>query len=322
MAEREDFANIDLHLVKVLLAVIQERSISRAAMRLGSSQPQVSAQLRRLRAFTGDALLVRAGAGMAPTDTALALAEPARRLLQEAETLFAPRLRRAAFEPAASELCFRIAASDYLAPGFLPGVVQRLQQLSPRAQVEIHPLSAEFDYRQKLARGEVDLVVGNWLRPPEELHLGRLLSDEVVCLVSAEHPALRNPRGWTVERYLASEHVAPTALHAGGSGVIDEHLAAQGLSRRVAVRSAHFGLIPQMVAHSHLVLTTGRQFCQHFLAALPLRVLRCPVAFPPLLYYQLWHERTHAAPALRWLREQVRDVAHELGLADRKARRA
>ncbi len=305
-------ANIDLHLVRVLATVISERSVSRAAMRLKTTQPVVSAQLRRLRALTGDPLLVRSGQGMAPTDAALAMLEPAGRLLHEAEMLFAPRLRSRAFEPSSSELCFRIAASDYLDPLFLPRVVERIAQAAPLAQVEIHPLSGEFDYRRKLASGEVDLVIGNWLSPPEELHLGRLRTDEVVCLVAKDHPATRGGRGWNLQRYLDSDHVAPTELRPGASGVIDEHLASQGLSRRLAVRCAHFSLLPQMVARTSLVLTTGRQFCQRYVGVLPVAIVRCPAAFPHLNYYQLWHERTHLAAPLRWLRERVKDVAHEL----------
>lgn len=315
--------NIDLHLVKVLHTVVSERSVSRAAVRLHSSQPVVSAQLRRLRALTGDPLLVRSGRGLAPTDTALGLLEPAQRLLLEAERLFSPAQRGGAFMPATSTLSVRIAASDYLDPWFLPGLVARLKTAAPGLQVELHPLSAEFDYRRKLAAGEVDLVIGNWLQPPGELHLGRLTSDEVVCLVAADHPAARQPRAWTLERYLQAEHVAPTPLHAGAPGVIDEHLQARGLRRRTAVRAAHFSLIPAMVARTRLVLTTGRRFCERFcvhppaaLAAVPagpgLRIVPCPVDFPPMSYYQLWHDRTHAAPAWRWVREQVRDVAREL----------
>ena len=312
MTQRREIANIDLHLVRVLHTVITERSVSRAALRLQSTQPMVSAQLKRLRELTGDALLVRSGAGLAPTDAALAMLEPAARLLREAETLFEPQQRSGRFEPARSALTYRIAASDYLDPMFLPGVVQRLKAAAPLAQIEFHPLSAEFDYRRKLAAGDIDLVVGNWLQPPEELHLGRLIDDEVVCLAAADHPAARNPRSWTVERYLQSEHVAPIALHAGAPGVIDQHLATQGLKRNIAVRAAHFGLIPMMVARSRLLLTTGRLFCSRYADALDLRILRCPVPFPPMSYYMLWHERSHAAPPLRWLREQMREVARDL----------
>ncbi len=312
MAQRPGIANIDLHLVKVLHTVISERSVSRAALRLQSTQPMVSAQLKRLRELTGDPLLVRSGQGLAPTDAALAMLEPAQRLLREAEALFAPQQRAGAFDAAHSQAMFRIAGSDYLDPMFLPGVVQRIKADAPSVQLEMHPLSAEFDYRRKLAAGDVDLVIGNWLHPPEELHLGRLIDDEVVCLVAADHPGARNPRAWNLERYLQAEHVAPIALHAGAPGVIDQHLAAQGLHRRIAVRAAHFSLIPLMVARSWLVLTTGRLFCSRYAEALGLRILRCPVPFPALTYYMLWHERSHAAPPLRWLREQVRDVAQHL----------
>jgi DNA-binding transcriptional LysR family regulator len=305
-------ANIDLHLVRVLHTVIAERSVSRAALRLHASQPLVSAQLRRLRALTGDPLLVRAGRGLVPTPAALAMLEPAQRLLAEAEQLFSPSQRQAPFEPAGSTLTVRIATSDYLDPWFLPTVVARLQREAPGLVVELVPLSADLDFRRKLELGEVDLVVGNWLHPPAELHLGRLITDEVVCLVASDHPAARQPRAWTRERYLASTHVAPSALHAHFPSVIDEHLQSLGLSRRIAVRAAHFGLIPGMVARTQLVLTTGRQFCIRVAAGQGLRVVPCPVAFPPMAYYQLWHARTHQAPALRWLREQVRDVAREL----------
>ena len=282
MAKRAGFDNIELHLVRVLHVLITERSVSRAALKLQSTQPVVSAQLKRLRALTGDPLLVRAGNGMTPTQTALALAQPAVQLLHEAERLFSP-------------------------------LVARVQRLAPHATLELHSLSAEFDYRRSLATGEVDLVIGNWLEPPGELHLGRLLSDEVVCLVAEDHPVVRlGPRAWNERKYLDCQHVAPMPLHPGARGVIDEHLAAQGLARRIAVRSSHFSLIPLMVAQSLLVLTTGRLFCSRYIESLPVSIVRCPVPFPPMNYYQLWHDLTHASASMRWLREQVKDVAAAL----------
>ena len=318
MTQRVDFDKIELYLVRVLKTLITERSVSRAAMRLQSSQPAVSAQLKRLRALTGDPLLVRAGNNMSPTETALRLLEPATRLLQDADRLFSPRAHQRGFDPLTSLGRFRIAASDYLDPLFLPELVAHLKRVAPQVRLELLPLSGEFDYRRSLAAAEVDLVIGNWLRPPEELHLGRLMSDEIVCLVAEQHPIARAAatRAWTPERYLACEHVAPTPLYAGAQGaapgVIDEHLASIGLARDVTVRCAHFALIPLMVAQSLLVLTTGRQFCARYVDSLPVRIVRCPVPFPPLTYYQLWHDLTHASASGRWLREQVREVARRL----------
>ena len=312
MATGRSFDKIELHLVRVFHTVISEHSVSRAALKLQSTQPAVSAQLKRLREMIGDPLLVRAGAGMAPTDTALALMPAAAQVLQGAQALFGGRAPARDFVPARATQRFRVAASDFLDPRFLPELVARVRDQSPDARLDLLPLSADFDYRKALARGEADLVIGNWLEPPGELHLGRLVSDEIVCLVAADHPALRQPRRWTVERYLDSDHLAPMPFHAGARGIIDDHLSAMGLARRIVVRTAHFGLAPRMVSRSHLVLTTGRQYCARYVDQYPLRILRCPVAFPPLTYYQLWHELTHASPAVRWLREQVRQVAAEL----------
>ena len=311
MAERTVFDKIELYLVRVLHTVISERSVSKAALKLATTQPTVSAQLKRLRELTGDPLLVRSGHGMAPTEVALQLLEPAGAILREAEVLFGSRRR--GFEAATSTTTFRIAASDYLDPLFLPELIGRIKTEAPGARVEIIALTGEFDYRQSLSRGDVDLVVGNWLEPPGELHLGRLMSDEIVCLVAEDHPAARNPRTWTAERYLGAEHIAPTPLYPGWHSVIDEHLASLDLTRDIAVRSPHFGLTPLMVAHTRLVLTTGRLFCSRYVEQYALKIVKCPVAFPPLTYYQLWHDLTHHAAANKWLREQVRDVARALG---------
>ena len=312
MAAAAAFDKIELSLIRAFHTVITERSVSRAALRLQTSQPALSGQLKRLRGLIGDPLLVRAGNAMAPTAVALQLLPAAAQVLQGAQALFGGHAAARAFAPATATQALRIAASDYLDPLFLPELVGRVRSAAPDVTLDLLPLTRDFDYRGHLARGEVDLVIGNWLAPPAELHLGRLISDEIVCLVGLDHPALRSPRQWTAERYLASEHIAPAPLHAGGLGVVDEHLQGRGLQRRILVRCPHFGLAPAMVARSMLVLTTGRQFCSRYIGSLPVRIVRCPMDFAPLAYYQLWHDLTHASPAVRWLREQVREVARGL----------
>src|SRR5258706_2871170 len=113
MAQRADFDNIDLYLIRVLHTLITEQSVSRAALQLQSSQPAVSAQLKRLRELTGDPLLVRAGNGMTPTAVALQLLQPAAGLLQEAERLFSPKIPPRGFKPLTNAATFRHPASDY-----------------------------------------------------------------------------------------------------------------------------------------------------------------------------------------------------------------
>jgi DNA-binding transcriptional LysR family regulator len=307
MRDQALFDKIDLHLIRVLHTVLTERSVSRAALRLGMYQPAVSASLKRLRELAGDPLLVRSGAGMVPTDVALRMIEPAASILRAAEMLFTDAR---AFDPHSADCTFRVAASDYLDPQFLPTLVSQIKSQAPQCHIEIHPLSADSDYHAHLAQGEVDVVVGNWLKPPEELHLGKLFSDEIVCLVSKDHPAAR--RGWTAESWLEAEHIAPTPTHPGARGVIDDHLEGLGLRRNITARCPHFNLIPRMVAQSLLVLTTGRQFCERFTDRLPVQVLECPIDFPELVYYQLWHERSHASASAKWLRERIKSVAGSL----------
>ncbi len=304
MTDQSLFDKIDLHLIRVLHTVLTERSVSKAAVRLGMHQPAVSASLKRLRDFAGDPLLVRSGPGMVPTDAALRMIEPSARILQAAQMLFSDAR---GFDPATARSTFRLAASDYLDPLFLPQLVAQIKSQAPLCHIEIGPLSAASDYRTQLAQGNVDLVIGNWPTPPDDLHLGRLFGDEVVCLVAANHPAVR--RGWDVAAWLAADHIAPSALHPGAKGVIDDHLETLGLQRNITARCPHFGLIPDMVASTLLVLTTGRQYCERYLDRLPVKILDCPVTFPRMMYYQLWHERTHTSASARWLRERVKSVA-------------
>lgn len=304
---------IEVQLVRALHTLITERSVSRAALKLRTTQPALSAKLRRLRELTGDPLLVRGGAGMVPTATALALMPTATDVLQGLQRLFGASAPAHRFDPATAQLTLRLAASDFMDPLFLPELLARVKREAPGVGVEVLPLSSEFDYRRALSHGEVDLVIGNWTQPPQELHLSRLLSDELVCLVAADHPATRGGRHWTAERYLACEHLAPMPFHAGGRGAVDEHLSAQGLERHVAMRLPHFALAPALVARSRLVLTTGRLFCERFLGREDVRIVRCPISLPLLNYYQLWHDLAHANPAVRWLREMGRDVAQRLG---------
>ena len=307
MTDQALLGKIDLHLIKVLHIVLTERSVSRAAIRLGMYQPAVSAALRRLRDLAGDPLLVRSGAGMVPTDAGLRMIEPSASILRAAEVMFSDAR---GFDPATAKTVFSLAASDYLDPLFLPHLVAQIKSQAPYCRIEMRALSPESDYRAHLAQGDIDIVIGNWTEPPDDLHMGRLFGDDVVCLVSRGHPAVR--RGWDVKSWLEAEHIAPTPTYLGAKGVIDDHLEQLGLQRNIMARCPHFGLIPAMVASSLLVLTTGRQYCERYSEGLPLKILPCPIEFPRMMYYQLWHERSHASNSAKWLRERVKAVAMAL----------
>jgi DNA-binding transcriptional LysR family regulator len=304
MKDQSLFDKIDLHLIRVLYTVLKEQSVSKAASRLGMHQPAVSAALRRLRDLVGDPLLVRSGNSMVTTEVGQRMLEPSGQLLRHAETMLAQAM---GFDAATTTHTFSVAASDNLDPEFLPRLLARIKRLAPMASLEIHALNGHSDYREQLQSGQFDVVIANWLRPAEDLHRTLLFEDEIVCLVSEKHPAVR--RGWTVEEWLACDHAAPTPMHPGASSVIDDLLSERGLVRNINTRCAYFGLIPPMVASSLLVLTSGRHFCERTLAQWRLVIVPCPVDLPLLQYHQLWHPRSHGALSSRWLRDQIKAVA-------------
>ena len=302
-------AALDVQLLRVLVTLVAERSVSRTAARLNQTQPAISTALRKLRELCNDPLLVRERSGMVPTERALQLRDHARAALGEIDAMLAGPKR---FEPAHSAQTFHIASPDYLAMGFLGGVVERVRREAPRARLEVHPLAADYDYEQALADGHLDIVIGNWPQPPERLHLSLLLEDELVCLASREHRLVE--RGLTLEAYLAAAHIVPAPYSMAQRGVVETFLAARRLSRDARVVVPYFEVAPYLLVHSDLLFTTARHFAQHFARSLPLAVLPLPIEFPRMRFYQLWHERSHQQASHRWLRSLLTDAAARLAM--------
>ncbi|MCG2586041.1 LysR family transcriptional regulator [Massilia sp. TS11] len=303
--------HLDLHLIRILYLLLVEKNVSRVALKLNQPQPSISASLRKLRELTGDPILVRGARGMVATQHGESLLKPAKRILDEAESLF---IRKAPFVPQEEARTFHIAAPDYLDSQFLPNVVAGLRRGSPNSRVLIHSLGAGMDYIRMLGDGDLDLVIANWDEPPPHLHISKLFEDPIVCAMRADSPyAKRTPEdAMSLDDYLSLPHVAPSQMVPGYQGFIDAYLERQGLQRRVAVESAYFGLIPYMLTQTDLVLTTGRQFLRFYEKSLPLKTYSVPVKFPPMRFYQLWHERVHQAPEHKWLRDQVTAAAKAL----------
>ena len=303
--------NLDLHLIRILYLLLVEKNVSRVALKLNQPQPSISASLRKLRELTGDPILVRGARGMVPTQHGEGLLKPAKRILDEAESLF---VRKAPFLPEDATRTFHIAAPDYLDARFLPNVVALLRRGSPGSKVVIHALGPGQDYLRMLSDGDMDLVIANWDEPPAHLHISKLFEDPIICTMRADSPYARRtaPDAMTLEDYLDLPHVAPTQMLPGYHGVIDAHLERLGLQRRVAVESPYFGVIPYMLTQSDLVLTTGRQFIRAFEKTLPLKSFTVPVKFPPMRFYQLWHQRVHQSTEHKWLRDQISSAARAL----------
>lgn len=300
MAAAPNWDSIDVHLLRVLHALLIESSVSRAALKLNQSQPAVSAALRRLRDITGDQLLVRSRNGMTPTERGRALLEPVQVALAQIETI---ALRQVRFTPEQSRRVFNIATPDYLHAGLLGDLVSRLREQAPNAQVVFHSLSAEHDFCEALETGGYDVVIGNWPQPPEQLRLAPLFDDDLVCLMRKDHLLARRPL--TSQVYLGAEHIVPTPYSVGRRGVIDLHLARERLKRNVVAQVPYFSLIPYMLLQTNMIFTGPRRFAEHAAKLLPLSIVDCPVNYPKMSFYLLWHERTHYSDECRWLREQI-----------------
>ena len=296
---------LDTYLLRVFSILVSERSVSRTALRMNQSQPAISAALKRLRDVLGDPLLVREKGGMVPIERALALLSHANSALAEIDRMTG---EPEAFDPLTSKHAFSIGAPDYLAPAFFVRVAEAFRREAPNASLALHTLGPDFDFERALAEGRLETVIGNWPEPPDRMHLSMLLEDEIVCLVGARHPFAR--KEMTIDDYQRATHVVPMAYAPTQRGLIDTTLAALRIQRTERVMVQSFTVAPYLLQGTDLVFTTTRHFANFYMPLLPLAVLRAPIAFPKMRFYQLWHDRNHHSAAHRWLRRLVQEAAH------------
>ncbi|WP_269500155.1 LysR family transcriptional regulator [Castellaniella sp. S9] len=307
MATRRGNEALDTYLIKVFCILMAERSVSRTALKLNQSQPAISVALKNLRAIFHDPLLVRDKGGMVPTDRALAILEHAKAALGAIDSMLESDED---FDPAQSRQVFRIGSPDYLAPVFAATVVGRFRREAPHARLMLHALGPDFDFEQSLAEGSLDVVIGNWPEPPDRMHLSVLLEDEIVCLMSADHPMAGRPMA--LEDYCQARHVVPTPYSIRQRGMIDTVLTSLRVERDQVVEAQSFMLAPYLLPGTDLVFTTTRHFARYYAGLLPLAIVDSPIDFPPMRFYQLWHPRNHHAPSHQWLRRLLADCGRSI----------
>ena len=292
----------DLNQLRVLDALLTERSVTGAARRLGRTQPALSHALARLRETHQDPLLVRSGRGMALTPRAEALAPRLRLALRGLEDAVRAALP---FDPASTRRSFRVATADYAELVLLPRLIPRLEREAPGVDLW---LRRPMDDLTGLADSDTDVVVG--LAAASVLGAGvicrPLFSDRFVVIMRADHPLSQAPL--TVEAYAAARH-AFIAPRGGPGGVVDDALAKLGLSRRVALAIPHFLVAPYVVAGSDLVLTLAERVARAFASHLPLTIVEPPLPLPRFTISLMWHERHHADLGHAWLRSTLAEVA-------------
>jgi DNA-binding transcriptional LysR family regulator len=290
--------SVDLNLIVALDALLAERSVTRAAARVGITQSAMSHALARLRSLTGDELLARGRDGMVPTLRAEALAAPVRRGLDEIARALAPP---EAFDPATAKRRIVVGTTDYGELVLLPRVVARLAKEAPGIDLRVLTLPRELS--ETLMTGTVDLAITP-LRPADErpdIYGRRLFDDRFVCVVRKHHPLVG--KKLTLARFAAASHalIAPRGTE---GGVVDDALARLGLRRRVAVAVPHFLIAPHLVANTDLILTLAGRVADVLARPLGLSVLTPPpeLRLEGFTMSAVWHERTHDDAAQRWLR--------------------
>ncbi len=296
--------SIDLNLLLVLEALLEERSATRAATRLGLSQPGVSAALARLRAAVGDPLLVRGPRGMEPTPRALEL-EP--HLREALGALGRAIFEGQAFDAATSERRFTVAATDYVQFVLLGKLVERLQRRAPRVSVRVIPVTAHFPWTE-LEAGTLDLVLGRVPHEPEGLRRKLLFRDRLVLIVRRGHAMAK--KAWTLEDYCAVSHVEAVLLE--GPTLVDQLLAGLQRRRRVAVTVPGFLSAPFVVLDTDCAFALAERIAVALARTLPLTVLEAPFAAPELAVHAFWHERMHADPGHALLRRALSEAAAQL----------
>lgn len=296
-----NISEFDLNLLAVFDAVLAESSISRAAKRLGLSQPAVSNALARLRKATGDRLFVRLANGVVPTPYARGIGEPVRSALAAIRNaLAANRL----FDPATAERDFSIHVTDLGEAYLLPPLLARFARIAPGIRIRTVALSTD-QAREALRSGEADLTIGNIPGFDAGFYQQRLFRDRYVCVVRRDHPAIGSRL--TARQFAAARHAIATP---GGTGhdIIERALIDHGLEDRIVLRVQNFLVLPSIVAASDLVAIVPRSVGSQISRLEHVKLLPLPLPIPEFDIRQCWHERYHGDPANRWLRQQFAEL--------------
>lgn len=292
---------LTLHQLRVLLVLLEERSVTRAARRLGVSQPALSHALRGLRDALGDPLLVSARGGLVPTARAEAVAPALRRALHELEGALRSG---AADEPRTWSRTLVLATWDGMSLSVLPRLLARVGAEAPGLCIDVRPVPPE-GAAAGLGDGSLDLAIE--VRPAEApgLRTRSLGTDTFACVVRRDHPAVGV--ALDLDTWLALPH-ALISPQGRGTTVVDSRLGELGRKRHVALRIRYFLAAPLVVAASDLVLTAPRSLCEQMAELAPLRVFEPPLVLAPFSTRMVWHERADADPVHRWLRDAVVDA--------------
>jgi len=289
---------IDLNLLLALHALLLEKHVSRAALRLHKSQPAVSHALAHLRRILDDPLLVRRSGGFELTPRAAALLPTLTDTLGQLDALLDPPQ----FDPARTQRLFRLAMSDYGARILLPDLVRKLRSRAPAIALNVTQASREAMLAEVLD-GEIDMVLGVFPgQIADELRMHTLFVENFACLADAKSLPEHGMLG--MESWLARPHVL-VAMRSGADNEIDHALSFQGLKRRVAVTLPHWGVANDLISGTDLILTVARRSLEGIDHDRRVKIFTPPVEIKSFDFQLVWHKRRDADVAHCWFRDLI-----------------
>jgi DNA-binding transcriptional LysR family regulator len=301
---RMNLARLDLNLLVSLDALLQQRSVTRAAAQMGLSQPALSASLARLRRHFDDELLTRVGNDYRLTPLAVQLRELVRIALSGAERVFTAQPD---FDPASSTREFSLLVSDYAVVVLGETLAALLSQEAPNTRLRLTPHSPAMVERaeQALLGADLMLMPHGFLT---DLSHRDLYRDEWVCVVSADNPVVAT--GLTVEHlrtmpwvvtYHGQTATTPAALQ----------MRLLGIESRVQVVTENFITVPTLVAGSDRIAVLQRRLVDLLPLDAGVRALPCPLELGPMVEAMWWHPALDDDPEHGYLRDVVARAAHQ-----------
>jgi DNA-binding transcriptional LysR family regulator len=291
---RMDIRAVDLNLLKAFDALNAERAVTRAASRIGLSQPAMSHALSRLRGLFADDLFVRTPSGMEPTARAREIAPLVASAIERIETALN---LGAGFEPAVSAATFTAGMGEYAEVALVGGLAAAFSREAPRATLRLLPLNGA-DAAEQLERGAIDVAVAHIRATPPTVETALLFRDPFVVVARKGHKITEAPL--TVEAYAAQNHVL-VSPRGDTSGALDRLLVDYGQRRRVALLVATYLAVPAALAASDLIATIPSRAASLIAAHAELATMPLPVDFSATISIA-WHRRTTSEPAQAWFR--------------------
>ncbi len=299
------FKGLDLNLLVVLDALLQEKNATRTGERLGLSQSAVSGVLARLREYFNDELLMQVGRHFVLTPLAESLVQSVRSLLQQVEVTIATK---AQFDPATSTRQLTLMSSDYAMTVLLTKALLRIRDEAPGVTIVLRQTTNSW--HEDLLRGAIDFVMIPEAYTLDSLPQALLFQDDFTCVVWEKNTLVGDTL--SVAQYQELGHIGMSFGPLRNPSIEQRLLQQSGIHRHLQVIAPTFSLLPVLVVGTNQVVTMHTRLAKLAATYLPLRLLPLPIALPTMNEMLQWPAHHTQEPGSLWLRNILQEVAARL----------